>query len=524
MIRIRQLKIPVFDKQDLDNYVCQKLNISSNQIKQIMIIKKSIDARKKPNLFYVYEINVEVENETELMRNNKDKDILKVQDEDFHYELTGTEILNSNPVIVGAGPAGLFCGYILSKYGYKPLIIEQGEAMEKRIETVENFFQTGILNETSNVQFGEGGAGTFSDGKLNTNAKDKNHLQKEVLKIFIECGAPKEIMYINKPHIGTDLLQKVIINMRNKIIDMGGVFRFNTKLTNVIYKDGCINQIEVNNSELINTKVLVLAIGHSARDTFKMLNDNKLAMVSKPFAVGFRVQHDQKKININQYGVDDPRLPMADYKLTYNSNSRGVYSFCMCPGGYVVNSSSELNKLVINGMSNHLRDSGVANSAIIITVGPDDYGSELFDGIKFQEQLEQKAYNLLSGKIPTQLYGDFKKNVISTEFKSIKPCVKGIYDFANLRDILPRYLTNTFIDGMTDFGKKINGFDNDDVILMGIESRTSSPIRIIRNDCLESNITGIYPAGEGAGYAGGIMTSSVDGIKVAQEILKKYKV
>ena len=396
--------------------------------------------------------------------------------------------------------------------------------MEERIKTVDKFFETNELNELSNVQFGEGGAGTFSDGKLNTLVKDKVFRGKKVFEIFIENGAPEEIMYLQKPHIGTDILRKVIINMRNKIISMGGEFLYNTKLTDLVIKDKKLVEIELNNKDRIKCNNLVLAIGHSARDTFYMLNKHKLEMMSKPFAVGFRIEHPQDMINKSQYGENYKYLPPASYKLTYQtSTGRGVYSFCMCPGGFVVNASSEKNRLVVNGMSNYKRDEKNSNSAIVVTINNKDFGEELFAGVEYQRKLEEKAYNIGKGFIPIQLYRDYIENKETTKLGEIIPNTKGSYTFSNLNDIFSKEINDSIKEAMSNFGKKIKGFDREDAVFLGVESRTSSPIIIKRNEKLESNILGIYPCGEGAGYAGGITTAAIDGIKVAEELIKKYQ-
>ena len=519
MIRIRQIKMPItHTKQDLINKICKKLNIKKENIKKIIINKKSIDARKEIN--YIYEVDIETNQEKEILK-RKIKDTLKTPNENYKFTITGKKILKEKPVIIGAGPAGLFCAYFLAKNGYNPIIIERGEEVDKRVKTVEKFWKENILNTNSNIQFGEGGAGTFSDGKLNTTSKDIRI--KEILKIFVKNGAPKEILYIKNPHIGTDILRIVIKNIRNEIIKYGGKFIFNTTLEDIQIIDNKISKIKIND-KIINTETLILAIGHSSRDTFKMLLKKSINMKAKPFAVGIRVQHKQELIDKNQYGKEYKNLPKASYKLTYKSpEGRGVYSFCMCPGGFVVNSSSEKGKLVINGMSNYKRDEENANSAIIVTVSEKDFGNKPLDGIKFQEKLEQITYKEGNGNIPVQLYKDFKNNKISKNFGTIKPVIKGKYQFANINNIFPKYITNALIQGIEHFDKKIKGFAQDDTIIAAIESRTSSPVKIFRDENLESNIKGIYPCGEGAGYAGGIMTSAIDGIKVAESIAKKYK-
>ncbi len=519
MIRVRNIKLLIEEdnENNLKNKVCKKLRI--NNINNYKIVKKSIDARDKNNIYYVYELDIDTNERVRI----DNKDIFNTPNEEYKYEITGKEKLNNRPIIVGSGPSGLMCAYLLSEAGFSPLIIEQGEPIEKRVESVEEFFKTNKLNTLSNIQFGEGGAGTFSDGKLNTLVKDKRFIGKKVFEIFIDNGAPLEIMYLNKPHIGTDILRKVIVNMRNKIISMGGEFRFNTKMTDINISDGKVSSIMVNSNEEIKCDVLVLAIGHSSRDTFKMLYDKGFSMKSKNFAVGFRIEHSQEMINKSQYGDKYKLLPPADYKLTHQcSNGRGVYSFCMCPGGFVVNASSEDGRLVVNGMSNYKRDEKNANSAIVVTVTDKDYGEGVLAGVEYQRRLEEKAYSLGSGLIPIQKYIDFKNNNTSTSLDSVIPNTKGDYKLSNLRNIFSDDINSSLIEGIESFGTKIKGFNKDDSILLGVESRTSSPVIIERNEELVSSILGIYPCGEGAGYAGGITTASIDGIKVFEKIIEKY--
>ena len=523
MITLRQIKIPLEKDSELElkNKISKILNCKTKDIQKMYITKKSIDARRKPELFYIYEANIDVLNENEILKRNKNQDILKTKIEKYQFSDLGEIKLKHAPVIIGSGPAGLFCAYMLAEHGFRPIIIERGEEVEKRIQSVEHFWKTGKLKENSNVQFGEGGAGTFSDGKLNTNAKDKVGRQQKVLETFVSSGADKEILYLHNPHIGTDILRNVVKNMRNKIIEFGGKFMYETTLTNMEIRDNKIISIEVNKKENIETELLVLAIGHSARDTFEMLLNKNITLEPKPFAVGLRIQHPQKVINEAQYGRAN--IKAASYKLTYKAtNGRGVYSFCMCPGGFVVNASSEKNRLVINGMSNHKRDEENANSAIVVTVNPKDYGLSPLDGIKFQRKLEEKAYLLGQGRIPIQLWKDFNENKAFKTFGKVVPIFKGEYHFSNLNDLLPEFLNQSIKEAIPYFGKKIKGFNMDDAILAGIESRTSSPVRILRNEEFESNILGVYPCGEGAGYAGGIMTAAIDGIKIAEAIAKKY--
>ncbi len=527
MIRISQIYINIQDEQEsnLRKKCCKILGIHEHNLQKLEIHKLSLDARKKPLLYYVYEVDVEVLHEDLLLSKVRNQHVGKTPNEEYQRLIMGNEVLKKRPVIVGAGPAGLFCAYLLAEYGYQPIILERGERIEERVHTVEEFWKSGQLNLHSNVQFGEGGAGTFSDGKLNTLVKDKHHRQKKVLEIFVECGAPREILYLQKPHIGTDLLRKVIINMRNKIIAMGGEFRYQTLLTDIFLENQMIKKIHINQQEFLDTDVLVLALGHSARDTFQMLAKRNLVMEAKPFAVGVRIQHPQKMINKSQYGVEHSSLlNPASYKLTYNTKDRrGVYTFCMCPGGFVVNSSSEDGCLAINGMSNYKRDEENANSAIIVTVSPKDFGEDALAGLEFQRLLERKAYSLGNGKIPLQTYQDFKNNRKREELQGIKPVMKGEYTFSNLRDIFPIYIVNSLIEGIDYFDTKIKGFGRGDALLAAVESRTSSPVRIKRNVLGVSSIQGIYPCGEGAGYAGGITSAAMDGIYQAENIIKRYR-
>lgn len=524
MIRVRQIKVPVSEEKEelLRSLIAQKLHIPETDIINYHLNKEAIDARDKQNIYYVYELDVEVKDELKVLKKNKSNDVLKTPNEKYILPSSGTKELKGPIVIVGTGPAGLFAAYILASAGYQPLVIERGKMVDERLKDVEAFWQNGKLNPESNVQFGEGGAGTFSDGKLNTLVKDKRHLGKKVREIFIENGAPTEISYIYNPHIGTDKLRIVVKNMREKIIAMGGNFLFETKLTNIIIENNTLKAIEVNNNKIISCQNLILAIGHSARDTFRMLQEHNLKMEAKPFAIGIRIMHDQSLINENQYGQAAKNLPNASYKLTYTTkDKRGVYSFCMCPGGYVVNASSENKRLAINGMSNYNRDSGVANSAIVVTVTPKDYGDNILDGMHFQEQIESLAYNLAGGKIPVQRWQDFQNNCFSSKL-AFEGKFKGAFASCNLRTVLPTYITSSLLEAIPYFGKKIKGFDNPDALLAIIESRTSSPIRIVRDQNMEASIKEIYPCGEGAGYAGGITTSAIDGLKCAEEIIKKY--
>ena len=524
VIKVRQIKIDVREdsKENLKNKLLKKLRTEEKHLIDFKIIKKSIDARDKNSVYYVYEVNASLDSE-DIILNLRLNDVEKTIEEKYQAPVKGSIELLKRPVIVGSGPAGLFCALILAENGYKPLIIERGEKVEERTKSVEKFWNESVLNPNSNVCFGEGGAGTFSDGKLNTLIKDSSCYIRKVYESFVECGANEDILYVNKPHIGTDVLRTVLINIRNKIESLGGEYLFNTTLTDIKYSNNNISSIIVNDKQEIETDVLILALGHSAKDTIKMLYRHGIEMESKPFAVGVRIQHRQDMINNSQYGEFSRYLPAASYKLTYKaSNNRGVYTFCMCPGGYVVNSSSEQEHLLVNGMSNHNRDSENANSAVIVTVNQDDFGYNPMKALEFQEELESKAYKICDGDIPTQLYKDYKDNKKSNHFGIVNPLFKGNYSFANINDIFPDYINESLKEAIEYFNTKIKGFSMDDAIISAVESRTSSAIRINRDENYETKIKGIYSIGEGAGYSGGITTSAVDGIKAAEKIINKY--
>lgn len=527
MIRIRQIRIlsQKDSEEILKKKVASKLKIDIEDIKKLEIKKRSIDARDKKEIFYVYEVDVQTKEEEKVLKRCHHKDIFKSIVEKYQFEKEPSKDsikIKDRPIIIGSGPAGLFCAYLLAEHSYHPLIIERGEKVENRIKTVNQFFEDGILNPESNIQYGEGGAGTFSDGKLNTLVKDKGYRKKKVFEILVANGAPSEILYDSHPHIGTDYLRKVIINIRKKIIKMGGEFWYQSCFTDFLVEEGEMKQVTINHQKTISCQVLVLALGNSARDTFEMLYKKGLQISSKPFAVGIRIQHPQKMIDEAQYGKTS-NLEKSSYKLVYQSSkNRGVYSFCMCPGGYVINASSKKGQVVVNGMSNYKRESENANSAIVVTISKKDLKEGPLEGMKYQQNLEEKTYEIGKGKIPIQQYGDYKDNVVTTNLGSVAPVFKGKYTYANLNDIFPLEINESIKEAIEFFGSKIKGFNRKDALLAAVESRTSSPIRIERNHEFCSNIKGIYPCGEGSGYAGGITTSAVDGIKVAEQIINKY--
>lgn len=550
MIRISQIKIPAAKtgKCDMDFLLRKKaaavLKIHSDRIMSLEISRRSIDARMKPDIYFLYSVDLTLRNDTGngSLDDKTEREYvsrLRIPENRCRiisrrtFDIPDFQVSNGNtqkcrPVIIGAGPAGLFCAYMLSKHGYSPLVIERGKDVDSRHEDVEKFWQTGTLDTESNVQFGEGGAGAFSDGKLNTVVKDPMGRNDEVLKIFVECGAPKEIIYDAKPHIGTDILMNVVRNLRKKIIAFGGEVRFETCL-NDIKRDGDSNVLIMSDGNEIRSDAVVLALGHSARDTFSMMYGNGIEIEAKPFAVGLRIEHPRRFIDISQYGAVNDGLPAANYKLTARSSEgRGVYTFCMCPGGYVVNASSEKDMLAVNGMSYSGRDGENSNSAVVITVSPDDFGSDHpLAGIGFQRKLESNAFRAGSGMVPFERYGDFVLNVtgdkrgageLKIDYPDFVPQIKGRFTEAPVHDIMSENLNRAFIEGMTSFGRKIKGYNDNDVILEGIESRTSSPVRIVRDERGMSKSKGIFPCGEGAGYAGGIMSAAMDGLFTAQHV------
>ncbi len=529
MIRISQLKLPVkHRKEELKLAAAKALRLPPDRITGCNIVKKSIDARKN-EIKYIYTVDVSValkpgEEEGTVLSRCRNDNVAIAKTETYRFFPNGINKLSQRPVVVGTGPAGLFAAYLLAKHGYQPLVLERGYEVAKRVEAVEHFWKTNELNSECNVQFGEGGAGTFSDGKLNTLVKDIQGRYRLVMETFIAFGAPSEILYLNKPHIGTDRLRLVVENMRKEIVRLGGEVRFGTVLTDLVIEDGKLAAIEINHTESIPCRVLIPAIGHSARDTFAMLQKRGLELSAKAFAVGLRIEHKQSMISESQYGRDYIHLPAADYKLTHQTgNGRGVYSFCMCPGGFVVNASSEQGHLAVNGMSNYQRDEVNANSAIVVTIAPEDFGQgDPLGGLAFQRSWEQAAYQAGAGHVPVQLFGDLLNNRESVTLGGITPNIKGAYRLTNLAHCLPPVIMDAVKEGILAFDKKIRGFASEEAVLAGVESRTSSPVRIHRDENFETNIKGIYPCGEGAGYAGGITSAAIDGIKVFEAIAGRY--
>ena len=527
-IRISNINLSIDDELDvLENKACKKLNISRENINKLTIIKKSIDARKKNDIKFNYCVDVFCEKEKKILSKIHDKDVKLEEIKEVELLKVGSQELEARPVVIGFGPAGIFAALTLARQGYKPIVYERGEDVDTRTKTVEKFWNTGELNLESNVQFGEGGAGTFSDGKLTTRIKD--HRCAFVLDELIKAGAPAEIRYESKPHVGTDLLKGVVKKIREEIKSLRGEVNFNSKLEKIVYEEGNLKSIVVNGNEKPCT-ALVLAIGHSSRDTYEMLCAEKVSMEAKAFAIGVRIEHPQELINISQYGDNHkhPNLHAADYRLTYQSEKlkRGIYSFCMCPGGVVVSAASEEGRLVSNGMSYHARDLENANSALVVTVSPEDFeGDSPLRGMEFQRYYESLAFKLGGGnyKAPVQLVGDFMKDRPSTKLGKVTPSYTGGYEFKELKNCLPEYVIEALKEGIMNFDNKIKGYGREDAVLTGIETRTSAPVRLHRDKNLESeNVSGLYPTGEGAGFAGGIISAAVDGIRVAEQIIGKF--
>lgn len=520
MLKIDNIKIPV-NIEDQNSAILDKcarrLGIQKSDITDLRIIKRSIDARKKPDVLYQYQTGVSVSFGT---KTKQSASVSKLKEN--RYQLPkGTAYNNSRPVVAGFGPAGIFAAYILALCGMNPIVLERGTEAKKRLIDVQKYHDSGELNENSNVQFGEGGAGTFSDGKLNTGKKDKYGRNAFILETFVKFGADEKILYDAKPHIGTDKLVEIVENIRKEIIRLGGEVRFLSPLSKIDYDKTGLKGVYTETG-YIDTEYLILAIGHSARDTFEYLVNTDLEITSKPFAVGFRAEHPQSFISHTQYGSADKYLPAADYKIVTKHTGRTVYSFCMCPGGYVIDSSSEKGMLCVNGMSQSDRSSQNANSAIVVGVSGEEFDmSDPLGGMKFQRKLEKRAFELGSGSIPQQLFGDFVANRQSTGYGDFTSLTKGQTKLSNLRGLLGDNLENILIDGINEADRIIPGFARPDMILSGVESRTSSPIRIQRDESLQSTkIKGIYPCGEGAGYAGGIMSAAMDGMRVAEKLIE----
>ncbi len=555
MLEISQLKLPAgSDPAGLEHKIRRILRLEAGAPLRWEISRHSVDARQRPLIYDVYTVLADAGREAERRcagRAAKNR-VRVVEKKKYAFPAIGRERAEAAPppVVVGFGPAGIFCALELAEHGFRPVVLERGAPAEERVEAVRRFWSTGRLDPSSNVQFGEGGAGTFSDGKLTTGVRDPEGRGARVREQFVGAGAPPEILYEQYPHIGTDRLREVVISLREKLIRLGGEIRFHARVTDLVLSEGRIRGVEVldentGQKSVLPAEAVVLAPGHSARDTVRMLLGHGVPMAQKQFAVGLRVSHPQSLIDRRQYGDRDEEergeraLPHASYKLTARASSgRGVYSFCMCPGGYVVDASSERGRLAVNGMSDYARDSGRANSAVVVTVGPEEFGSdEILAGMRFQEKLEEKAFRLADGKIPVEDYRTFERlfregdaggetPVLQgrelTEEEKEALCLRGRAAIAPVHDLMERSMTRDFIEGMNLFEKSYPGFTGEDAWVCGIESRTSSPVRILRDEEGQSEIRGLFPCGEGAGYAGGIMSAAMDGLRIAEAVARLY--
>ncbi len=525
MIRLNNVSLPLdYEDKPLSFYAAKALKVRSSDIKSASLYKRSVDARKKNNVHFEAALDVVLySGEEKAVSKNSNARLTKP----YSYKLPVCKKLMKRPVIVGTGPCGLFAGLILAQAGQKPILLERGRDVDSRTKDIDAFWSGGELDTVSNVQFGEGGAGTFSDGKLNTGTKDERI--RKVLEEFASHGAPEDILYLAKPHIGTDKLRVTVRNIRNEIIDLGGNVIFEAQFCGFDKKDGklsAIRYIKAENEHIIETDHAVLAIGHSARDTFSMLQEKGIFMQQKAFSMGVRIEHLQKSIDIRQYGsfAGHKALKAADYKLAVHpENGRGVYTFCMCPGGTVVAAASEKNRLAVNGMSEYARNGTNANSAVLVSIGTEDFGSDdVLAGIKLQRTLEEKAFIAGGGNYhaPIQRVGDFLRGKATTELGSVIPSYRPGVEMTDLSAFLPSFMTDSLKQGLLLMDGRLKGFADSDAVLTAVESRSSSPVRILRDETMQSvSLRGLYPCGEGAGYAGGIMSAAVDGIKAAEAIL-----
>lgn len=524
MIRLSNIILPLdHDEAALHGAVLERLAISADQLIDFTVFKRGYDARKKTKILLIYTLDVDTHINEELLATFVDHQLIKVSPDLHYYPVAqAPEALPERPVIIGFGPCGLLAGLLLAQMGYKPIILERGKEVRERTKDTFGFWRKKVLNTESNVQFGEGGAGTFSDGKLYSQVKDPKQYGRKVLEEFVAAGAPEEILFVSKPHIGTFKLVSMVEKMRAEIIALGGEIRFSARVDKLHIDDGQVTGLTLNNGEILNTRHVGLAIGHSARDTFEMLHEQGVYIEAKPFSVGFRIEHEQSMIDKARFGPNagNDILGAADYKLVHHcKNGRSVYSFCMCPGGTVVAATSEEGRVVTNGMSQYSRNERNANSAVVVGIDPSDYPGNPLAGIEFQRQIESHAY-VMGGSnydAPAQTVGDFLKGQSSATLGAVKPSFKPGIKLTDLSDALPDFCIEALREAIPAFNRKIKGFALEGALLTGVETRTSAPINIKRGDDFQSvNTKGLFPAGEGAGYAGGIMSAGIDGIKIAE--------
>ncbi len=526
MLRLSEVKLPLeHTEADIQSAILKKLSIAPKDLIRHTIFKRSYDARKKGAVSFVYIIDIETTREQQLLqRFKKDPHIVPTPDTSYRYVAHAAAGIDRRPIVIGCGPCGMFAGLLLAQMGFRPIILERGKAVHDRSVDTFGFWSKGKFDPESNAQFGEGGAGTFSDGKLYSRIKDANHHGRKVLAELVNAGAAAEILYINKPHIGTYRLVKIVENIRNQIESLGGEIRFQSRVDRLNIENGQVCGVTLASGEHIASNHVVLAVGHSARDTFEMLHQAGVYIEAKPFSIGFRIEHPQAIIDKCRLGsqAGHPMLGAADYSLVHHcANGRSVYSFCMCPGGQVVAATSEVGRVVTNGMSQYERSGKNANSGIVVGITPEDYPGSPISGIEFQRRLEERAFELGGGtyKAPGQLVGDFLAGQASTQLGTVKPSYKPGIHLGDLSSSLPDYAIEAIREAIPAFDKQLHGFAMHDAVLTGVETRTSSPICIKRGDDYQSlNTQGLYPAGEGAGYAGGILSAGVDGIKVAEAV------
>lgn len=526
MLRITEFKLPLnHSDSDLKNAILQRLAVKTSDLMAFHIFRRGYDARKRNNILLVYTLDIELSNESEVLaRWQHDHHVSITPDTDYKFVAQAPKNITERPIVIGFGPCGLFAGLILAQMGFNPIILERGKAVRERTKDTFGLWRQGVFNPESNVQFGEGGAGTFSDGKLYTQIKDPKQYGRKVLQEFVKAGAPEEILYVSKPHIGTFRLVSMIEQMRHGIEALGGTIRFESRVDEFLIENNQVQGVRLASGEVLHSRHVVLSVGHSARDTFKQLYQQGVYMEAKPFSIGFRIEHPQSLIDRCQFGdnAGHPLLGAADYKLVHHcKNGRSVYSFCMCPGGTVVAATSEEGHVVTNGMSQYSRNERNANSAIVVGITPEDYAEHPLAGIDLQRRLEQHAF-ILGGshyQAPAQLVGDFLAQRPSTKLGSVIPSYTPAVHLTDLSSALPDYAIEAIREALPAFDKRIKGFAMNDAMLTAVETRTSSPIRIKRNELYQSiNTQGLYPAGEGAGYAGGILSAAIDGIEVAEAL------
>jgi len=526
MLRLTEIKLPLDHADEaLTNAILQRLRLDAQSLLDVKVVRRGYDARKKTDIHFIYTLDVAAKDEVAVLKRLKGAANVSVAP-DTHYQFVthAPQGLDERPVIIGLGPCGLLAGLLLAQMGFRPIILERGKAVRERTQDTWGLWRQSKLNPESNVQFGEGGAGTFSDGKLHTQIKDPKHHGRKVLEEFVKAGAPEEILYVSKPHIGTFRLVSMVEKMRAEILALGGEIRFQSQVADLLIEDGQTVGVLLADGERLTSRHVVLAIGHSARDTFEMVYNRGVYVEAKPFSIGFRIEHPQTLIDECRFGpyAGHPQLGAADYKLVHHaSNGRSVYSFCMCPGGQVVAATSEPGRVVTNGMSQYSRAERNANSGIVVGITPDDYPGGPLAGIEFQRQWESRAFELGGGNYfaPGQRVGDFLAGRPSEKLGSVTPSYQPGVTPTDLSTALPDYCIAAIREALPAFAKKIRGFDMADAVLTGVETRTSSPIRIKRGDDYQSlNTRGLYPAGEGAGYAGGIMSAAIDGIEVAEAV------